>query len=1302
MIKYIIAIILLVPFFANAQNKIIIKVPYLPVYLGGNPAPAIDSTQLIAGYGVLINESPANTWTIKSDTNKVATLYDLSLVDQSSTNEIQVIDTFQIFNINQLRLSISQDNQPAKVVTLPSGGSTETVSEGYGINVSQVGNNYTVAVDTLQIATTYDLTLVDQSSINELQTLSNSGNVNTHTITLSNGGGKSVLKEGDNITLTTNIDTVTISANLPAGSIDGTGLATRPAFWQDANTLTYDNEFDWDNTNKKLILGTGSSRQYNRFIATGTPANSNPIAVFENKYTGVGATNVSLFFANSTNLQTALNVNGSTSSTLLNYTLNSGTGNVIEQSYVTGINSDAYHQVGKSGSGLIWSYGMKQSSSYAGRFTISEGSGLSNTTERLSIGIGGIVRLKSLDTDATAPVTSGTTKMVISDANGDLSFTNIPTGGGSGIDSTNIIGGWGIDAVESPANTFNIIADTTQVATLYDLTLLDQSSTNELQTLSHTNNSTSHTVTLSNSGGSLILTEGTNVNLSSVGNNVTISSTGTTETLNEGYGININQTGNNYNVSVDTLQVSTPYDLSLVDQSATNELQTLTNSSNSTSHTVTLSNSGGNVTFTEGANITLTTAGNNVTIAATSTIGSASVSEGYGINVVQNGSDYNVAVDTTQVATPFDLTQFITGSGTSTRPAFWTASKNLSSDAEFDWDNTNKILKLGTGATNTAQKLLISSVPVGTANLASFEHRGNGTNANLLDLRHVGTSSEISLIRSQGFGTNATVSLLQNNDTQFGSSIYRNLINSSFGDAYYVAGRSGVANWSFGFKQSDSYGGKFTLSYSNNLSSTNEMFSMSTGGIARIKSLQTGLTAPSTSGTTKMVITDANGDLSFANLPSSQLTGTGSANYMTYWQSTTNLSSTAISYGTNFVGLGFGVVPSSVTHAIHINNDALRLQGTSTIIDKFNSGGALNYVLSGTGGNGVEWKSLSSLGVDMSTSNEIQNFSFQPKVGSSVGIADDLGSSTYKFTEGSNISLTRSPGGQELIIASTGGTTDLTFTGTTSPYTLNSSSGSDVTITQGTNVSLTRVANDLQINAANTNLSVGGSNSTYTFNSSTGNDVTITGFNGVLLGSLTPQNLDIGLTGNALALHNLPTNNIGFVVKNATGSNFTTRLIDSGEGIIVQNANGSTTNPTIHQRNAKLLTLYSDVASTYSSASTLSQNSTGNIRNGQVNTFTYTSSPLAITVNETGTYIVNFSGNVKAQSSGGSNYIAIRKNGVIVAGSKRYVENTFYQTISYSNFAISCSANDVIDVYVDPVSYNTIVADYQLTFQKDI
>jgi hypothetical protein len=50
-------------------------------------------------------------------------------------------------------------------------------------------------------------------------------------------------------------------------------------------------------------------------------------------------------------------------------------------------------------------------------------------------------------------------------------------------------------------------------------------------------------------------------------------------------------------------------------------------------------------------------------------------------------------------------------------------------------------------------------------------------------------------------------------------------------------------------------------------------------------------------------------------------------------------------------------------------------------------------------------------------------------------------------------------------VIATGGATDLTFTGGSSPYTLNSSTGTDVTLSAGSNVTLTRVSNNLEISA---------------------------------------------------------------------------------------------------------------------------------------------------------------------------------------------------------------------------------------------
>jgi hypothetical protein len=53
--------------------------------------------------------------------------------------------------------------------------------------------------------------------------------------------------------------------------------------------------------------------------------------------------------------------------------------------------------------------------------------GIGTSSPAKPLHVTGGARITDLDTDATAPTTSGTTKMVISDANGDLSFAAIPT-----------------------------------------------------------------------------------------------------------------------------------------------------------------------------------------------------------------------------------------------------------------------------------------------------------------------------------------------------------------------------------------------------------------------------------------------------------------------------------------------------------------------------------------------------------------------------------------------------------------------------------------------------------------------------------------------------------------------------------------------------------------------------------------------------------------------------------------------------------------------------------------------------------
>jgi hypothetical protein len=58
--------------------------------------------------------------------------------------------------------------------------------------------------------------------------------------------------------------------------------------------------------------------------------------------------------------------------------------------------------------------------------------GINQPTPQKELDISGSVRISQLSTSLTAPVTSGSTKMVITDSNGDLSFTDI-SGGGDGL-----------------------------------------------------------------------------------------------------------------------------------------------------------------------------------------------------------------------------------------------------------------------------------------------------------------------------------------------------------------------------------------------------------------------------------------------------------------------------------------------------------------------------------------------------------------------------------------------------------------------------------------------------------------------------------------------------------------------------------------------------------------------------------------------------------------------------------------------------------------------------------------------------
>lgn len=160
----------------------------------------------------------------------------------------------------------------------------------------------------------------------------------------------------------------------------------------------------------------------------------------------------------------------------------------------------------------------------------------------------------------------------------------------SGGTDVNVAAGTGISLSETPANTLVITnAAPEQTVTItngggiavtgshpaFTLTASDQSPTNELQTLANTSTTTTHTATLSNSGGSVQLAEGTGIALATTGTTlngiVTVSSTitqanGSETIVTAGTGISVTGTGTS----------GTPYIVNNTgDLSATNEAWTV-------------------------------------------------------------------------------------------------------------------------------------------------------------------------------------------------------------------------------------------------------------------------------------------------------------------------------------------------------------------------------------------------------------------------------------------------------------------------------------------------------------------------------------------------------------------------------------------------------------------------------------------------------------------------------------------------------------------------------------------------------
>lgn len=215
------------------------------------------------------------------------------------------------------------------------------------------------------------------------------------------------------------------------------------------------------------------------------------------------------------------------------------------------------------------------------------------------------------------------------------------------------------------------------------------------------------------------------------------SSTGTDVTFSQGSGITLTRNVNDLSIAA-------------IDASATNELQTIANTSNATSHTVTLSNSGGTVQLVEGTGVTLTTTGTSgagiVTIAATNTGTVTNFSAG-DLSPLFTTTE---ATTTTTPALSFSLsnaganTYLGNATGSTAAPSYTTAGSLTKTD------DTNVTLTLG-GAPTTSL-LASTSLTLGWTGQLAVSRGGTGAGTLTGLLQGNGTSAVTAITNSSTVG----------------------------------------------------------------------------------------------------------------------------------------------------------------------------------------------------------------------------------------------------------------------------------------------------------------------------------------------------------------------------------------------------------------------------------------------------------------------------------------------------------------------------------------------------------------------
>lgn len=949
----------------------------------------------------------------------------------------------------------------------------KSLIEGYGIDYSNTSTEITIKVDTAQVATPSDINVVqadidaheiadgDLSATNELQTVANTSDGTTHTTTLSNTGGSLQLVEGTGVTLTTTGTT-----------LDGIVTIASTVVNTDEQTLTltgtspYTIDISGSASDIVVQAGTGvtlSESPANTLIIT----NSSPDqTVSLSNGTGISVTGTYPSFTitnSSPNVTTDLTLTGSGP-----YTLNSSDGTDVTFTQGTGMTL-----VRSSNDLTITNAAPDQT------VVLTDGTGISVTGTYPNFTITNTVTntdAQNLSIGGSGPYTldiSGGTGVTVSNS-GIITLTETPANtlviGATEVDGS--ISNEGSLTVAAGTSTTSIINSNTsgqtgvtiEVAGILTIgeagnvititgTEVDGSTSNELQTYGHAG-TTTYTNTLSNGGGSFSIT-GAGINVvSQTAGAVTITGTEVDGSVtNEIQGLTLTGT------SPFTLDISSSTD-DIIVSSGTGI--TLTESP---ANTLVITNSAPDqtVTLTEGSNVTITGTYPNFTIAATpgagvtdltftgsgtpytlnsSTGTDVTFEDGTGISITRSSNELTITNSAP------DQTVSLTGAGitnvTGTYPTFTITS------TEVDGSVSNEgVLSVGAGTGTTS---LIQSNSSGSATITL-------TGSGITTVNESGSTITITSTEVDGSTTNELQNVSYTASTRAvaissGTGFTFPTFSTAGTDAGLVAGSNGATT---SFLRGDNTWQSVITSEVDGSISNEGVLGVGTGSgtSSTLLSTTSGANAVTINAAGILTIsesTSANGGS--ITLTATEVDGSTSNELQTYGHAgTTTYTNTLSDGGGSWSITGAGIAAISQT--------AGAITVTATEVDGSTTNEIQDLTLTGTGPYVID---ISSSANDVTVSAGT-GISLSESPANTLVVTNSAPDQTVTLTEGSNVTITGTYPNFTIAATPGAGVTDLTFTGSSTPYTLASSTGTDVTFAEGSGITLSRSSNELTITA---------------------------------------------------------------------------------------------------------------------------------------------------------------------------------------------------------------------------------------------